>query len=137
MVDIVPIATVAGVIITVVGGIFTLKEQVRKSREDTIKKNEEHKQDIITSFKKEIEPLKISLEKDNKAIYSNLDVKEQNINDLWKDVEHLEDHLNVLEKDVSRHSGVIDIQTPLIMEVKTQILALKEKIDLLTREAIK
>ena len=126
MVDIVQVATVAGVMITVVGGFFTMKEQYKKAQQH-------NKDEIITSFKKEIEPLRVSLEKDNKAIYSNLDVKEQNINDLWKDVERLEEHLHKLETDVSRHSGVIDIQTPLIMEVKNQILSLKEKIDLLSK----
>lgn len=93
--------------------------------------------DKISKFKKEQADQRLAsdnriMKKIDSAIsplVTSLEGKQISIDDLWKDVEKLEDHLNELQVQVARNSGVIDIQTPLINEVRAQIELLRAKIE--------
>jgi len=84
---------------------------------------------MVESFKTELEPLKLLVTKDKESILTSLNAKEQSINDLWKDLELMEDHLNKLQVQVAEHKGIIDVQTPLILEIRNQIDQLRMKLE--------
>jgi len=109
--DYIQIITITSTVIIIIGGIYTLRQQIRQS-------SERNQSKIIETIRQEINPIKMTVEKDG-----------TNINDLWKDLEALEDHLNKLQIEVARHSGVIDLQTPLIVEIRNQIETIRTKIE--------
>ena len=106
-----PYVTVISTIVIVIGGLFGIKDYLKKNAvERDIK--------MVDMIKNEINPLHIKLEG-----------KEEAIIQLQKDLESMEDHLNQLEVTVARHTGVIDTQTPLIVEIRNNIEQMKVKIE--------
>ena len=111
MVDILPIITASSTIVLIIGGIYTIREQIKKRQEESDRK-------IISAIKQEINP-----------IQTDLQTKETAINDLWKEIERLEDKLNKLQIEAARSAGFIDVQTPLMKEIRDQITILHDKIE--------
>jgi len=109
-------------IVLVIGGYFTIKDQVKRWKRDA-------RSDMISTIRTELEPIQVAVTKDKESILSSLNNKEQSINDLWKDLEIMEDHLNKLQVQVAEHKGAIEIQTPLIMEIRNQIDQLRMKLE--------
>ena len=109
-------------IVLVIGGYFTIKDQVKRWKRDA-------RQDMISTIRTELEPIQVAVTKDKESILSSLNNKEQSINDLWKDLEIMEDHLNKLQVQVAEHKGAIEIQTPLILEIRNQIDQLRAKLE--------
>ena len=95
MVDPIQYITIGSTIVLIIGGIYTLRQQIRKSKEDSEKR-------IIEAIQKEVQPIQITVNKDRELFISNLNEKEKSINDLWKDLEKLEDDLNKLQINVSK-----------------------------------
>ena len=113
MVDYIQIVTVVSTIVIIIGGIYTLRQQIRHGREESERR-------IVEAIKVQIGP-----------IQTDLKSKDASINDLWRDLEIAEAHLNKLQAEVARHSGVIDVQTPLIVEIRNQIEIIRTKIEAL------
>jgi|SRR6476620_12773 len=109
-------------IVLVIGGYFTIKDQVKRWKRDA-------RSDMISTIRTELEPIQVAVTKDKESILSSLNNKEQSINDLWKDLEIMEDHLNKLQVQVAEHKGAIEIQTPLILEIRNQIDQLRAKLE--------
>ena len=84
---------------------------------------------MVSTIRAELEPIQVAVTKDKESILSSLNNKEQSINDLWRDLEIMEDHLNKLQVQVAEHKGAIEIQTPIILEIKSQIEALRSKLE--------
>ena len=103
--------TIVSTIVLIIGGIYTIRGQIKKSKEES-------QAAIIQSIKTEINPIQIDLE--NKKVA---------INDLWKDLERLEDDLTKLQIESARTAGFIEVQTPLMKEIREQIDVLKSKIE--------
>ena len=122
MVDYFQLIQYASIIVLIVGGYFTIKDQVKRWKRDA-------RQDMISTIRTELEPIQVAVTKDKESILSSLNNKEQSINDLWKDLEIMEDHLNKLQVQVAEHKGAIEIQTPLIMEIRNQIDQLRMKLE--------
>jgi len=122
MVDYFQLIQYASIIVLIVGGYFTIKDQVKRWKRDA-------RQDMISTIRTELEPIQVAVTKDKESILSSLNNKEQSINDLWKDLEIMEDHLNKLQVQVAEHKGAIEIQTPLILEIRNQIDQLRAKLE--------
>ena len=122
MVDYFQLIQYGSIIVLTVGGYFTIKDQVKRWKKDA-------RQDMIATIRTELEPIQVAVTKDKESILSSLNNKEQSINDLWKDLEIMEDHLNKLQVQVAEHKGAIEIQTPLIMEIRNQIDQLRMKLE--------
>jgi len=122
MVDYFQLIQYASIVVLIVGGYFTIKDQVKRWKRDA-------RQDMISTIRTELEPIQVAVTKDKESILSSLNNKEQSINDLWKDLEIMEDHLNKLQVQVAEHKGAIEIQTPLIMEIRNQIDQLRMKLE--------
>ena len=112
----------ASLLVLAVGGYFTIRDQVKRWRRDS-------KADMVSTIRAELEPIQVAVTKDKESILSSLNNKEQSINDLWRDLEIMEDHLNKLQVQVAEHKGAIEIQTPIILEIKSQIEALRTKLE--------
>ena len=122
MVDYFQYIQYASIVVLIVGGYFTIKDQVKRWKRDA-------RQDMISTIRTELEPIQVAVTKDKESILSSLNNKEQSINDLWKDLEIMEDHLNKLQVQVAEHKGAIEIQTPLILEIRNQIDQLRAKLE--------
>lgn len=109
--DFMPYVTIIGTLVVAVGGMYSIKESIKKSQIERDTK-------VIHAIKSEVSPLQLNLEQ-----------KERDIKSLCHDLEELEDKLNQLQVDVARTSGFVDVQTPLIAEIRTQIVALQTKIE--------
>lgn len=118
MVDWAPIATWGGLAILTIGCAITVLDKISKYKKDQEINRVATEKKIIDKIDSAISPLKTSLEG-----------KQISINDLWVDLEKLEDHLNELQVKVARNTGVLDTQTPLINEVRAQIELLRAKIE--------
>ncbi len=120
MVEFISIVTIVSIIVSVIGGIFALRNQMKEAKKEQILRDEMNQAKIIDSIRNEINPIQVDLKN-----------KDKNITDLWKDLETLEDDLNKLQTEVARHTGVIDIQTPLIVEIRNQIDVIRGKIEII------
>jgi 23S rRNA pseudoU1915 N3-methylase RlmH len=120
--EITQIITYGSTIVLLIGGIYTIREQIKKQRMESQEK-------IIQAIKQEINPMKAEANKNKEAINIDLAGKQTSIDDLWKDLETMEDHLSKVETSVAHNTGVLDTTTPLLNEVRAQIELLRAKIE--------
>jgi chromosome segregation ATPase len=107
-----------------VGGVFAIRDSLRRSKEQQIK-------EVIEAIRNQVAPIQMAVDKNKDDFIVRISEKEKLINSMKGDLDSLYFQVNSLEKIVAEHKGILSLQNPLITELKKDINDLKVKIEVL------